>query len=64
MISRKGGYILSRKRVLKCILKNRLAPAMCLIGVGMVLAIVIPFWLWVLLGGIGLICYGFWNFFC
>ena len=58
---------MSRKKVPKhlvgCLIRKWLAPALCLIGLGMVLSIVVPFWIWVLVGGIGLMCYGFWSYF-
>ncbi|MEF9933671.1 MAG: hypothetical protein RSA01_02750 [Clostridium sp.] len=55
---------MSRRRGCRSCWKWRLAPALCLIGVGMVLSILIPFWLWILVGGLCLISYGFWSFFC
>lgn len=53
-----------KRKTIKCLCKNWLAPGLCLIGVGMVLSILIPFWLWILVAGVGLISYGLWSWFC
>lgn len=59
-----GGSRMLKRKAIRCLLKSWLAPGLCLIGLGMVLSILVPFWVWVLIGGIGLICYGAWSFFC
>ncbi|KMT21460.1 hypothetical protein [Clostridium cylindrosporum] len=55
---------MSRKKFIRCLFRNWLAPSLCLIGFGMILAIIIPFWLWILVAGIGLISYGIWQYLC
>lgn len=47
-----------KKKTIRCFLRNWLGPGLALIGIGMILSILIPFWLWVLVAGIGLVCYG------